>query len=102
MYPMLLLGIRFSPSSLLASTTSTIFAGLMADGLELPDGVLVVGPEIARGANGVVHEATLYGGPVCAKVCHCYAAALAERTERVTAVVVRVDCAVDAVIAHAV
>jgi hypothetical protein len=62
--------------------TSTIFAGLMADGLELPDGVLVVGPEIARGANGVVHEATLYGGPVCAKVRHCYAALVFSRSGR--------------------
>jgi hypothetical protein len=53
---------------------STIFASLMADadGLELPDGVLTVGPEIARGSNGVVHEATLYGGPVCAKVRVCH------------------------------
>ncbi len=34
----------------------------------LPDGVLAVGREIARGSNGFVHEATLHGEPVCAKV----------------------------------
>jgi hypothetical protein len=36
--------------------------------LVLPDGVLAVGREIARGSNGFVHEATLHGEPVCAKV----------------------------------
>jgi hypothetical protein len=34
----------------------------------LPEGALRLGKEIARGASGVVHDATLYGGTVCAKV----------------------------------
>jgi hypothetical protein len=38
------------------------------DELALPDDALVVGAEIAHGANGVVHDATLYGVRVCAKV----------------------------------
>jgi hypothetical protein len=41
---------------------------MAADGLLLPDGALAVGAEIARGANAVVHAATLYGVSVCAKV----------------------------------
>ncbi len=38
------------------------------DDLFVPQAELALGPEIARGANGAVHEATLYGGAVCAKV----------------------------------
>jgi hypothetical protein len=40
----------------------------MEDELVLPSDELEVGDEIARGANGAVHTATLYGMAVCAKV----------------------------------
>jgi hypothetical protein len=38
------------------------------DDLFLPERELEVGPEIARGGFGAVHEARLYGVRVCAKV----------------------------------
>jgi hypothetical protein len=38
------------------------------DAIVLPDGVLDLGAEIARGANGAVYDAMLYGARVCAKV----------------------------------
>jgi hypothetical protein len=42
-----------------------------AAGLVLPDGALRLGDEIAHGSNGMVHEATLFGVSVCAKVSPC-------------------------------
>jgi hypothetical protein len=38
------------------------------DALVLPGGALALGDEIARGSNGVVHRAVLFGAAVCAKV----------------------------------
>jgi hypothetical protein len=50
--------------------------------LVVPEDALAVGAEIAHGSNGVVHDATLCGVRVCAKVRRCVHPACAARAIR--------------------